>query len=173
MNDLHQHRLFVCLWPDAEAVQGLQAWQQAIPPSSGARYVPTPNLHLTIHFVGDVGAERLASVIDGLAIRARPVEVVLDRLENWADGLVVLAASETPLALARLHADVGESLRSLDLPGSALAFRPHVTLARRVVSPVTPPAAPPTAVRLRCARFGLVESSAGEYRELASYQLPA
>ena len=47
-------RLFFALWPNADTRAALQQAAQSIEIHSPARRVPLANLHLTLHFVGNV-----------------------------------------------------------------------------------------------------------------------
>lgn len=123
-------RLFVALWPDAGLRQALAAWRDACAWPPGVALVPTPKLHMTLHFIGAAPAERLPAIAQGLRVPLQPFELVLDQCVVWPRGVVVLQPSETPAALLSLHAAWADRLRALDLPLERRPFRAHVTLAR-------------------------------------------
>lgn len=92
---------------------------------------PDDSLHLTVHFIRDVPAERLPHLKRGLAVPAEPTSLRLDRFDVRERGIAVLTPSQVPNTLLRLHFHLGEALRRLGLPVESRPFRPHVTLARR------------------------------------------
>ena len=85
---------------------------------------------MTLHFIGEVAADRLPAIVQGLRVPLQPFELSLDRCVAWPRGLVVLQPSETPAALRALHAACADALRALELPVQQRALRAHVTLAR-------------------------------------------
>ena len=62
-------RLFVALWPDAEALRTLAAWQSRWAWPQGAALVAPAQLHLTLHFIGATPDERLPELTRALALR--------------------------------------------------------------------------------------------------------
>ncbi len=123
-------RLFVALWPGAALRAAIAAWRDACTWPAGAAVVATPKLHMTLHFIGEVAADRLPAIVQGLRLPPHPFELSLDRCVAWPRGLVVLQPNETPAALLALHAACADVLRSLRLPVQRRPFRAHVTLAR-------------------------------------------
>lgn len=124
-------RLFLGLWPDEASLRALQTWTEGLHWPSGAKRTLPRHLHLTLHFLGDTAAERVAPLVAALPARAPAVELQLDGMQDWGRGLQVLTASRTPPALAALHAELAEILRAQGLPVESRPFRPHVTLARK------------------------------------------
>jgi 2'-5' RNA ligase len=135
-------RLFLALWPDAATRAGLAAWQHGWtwPPRSAP--VRVERLHLTLHFLGDVPAERLPALVRGIDTGTERFDLQFGRAELWAGGIAVLRPHRTPAALLRLHAALGDGLRRLELTVESRPFRAHVTLARRAAG-ATPPAQGP------------------------------
>lgn len=126
-------RLFLGLWPSPAMRSALQehadVWQW---PASARRTHPE-RLHITLHFLGEVPATRLADLQQGLAMHWAGCELVLDRAEVWPGGIAVLEAQEVPRELAQLHAQLGERLQELAMPVETRRYRPHVTFARKAV----------------------------------------
>ena len=123
-------RLFVALWPDTAVRATLADWRDACIWPARAAVVATPKLHLTLHFIGEVAADRLPAIVRDLRVPLQPFELVLDQCAAWPRGLVVLQSSDTPAALLALHAACTDALRALDLPLQRRLLRAHVTLAR-------------------------------------------
>ena len=53
-------RLFFALWPDAAIRERLQQAADCIALDASARRVPQANLHLTLHFIGNVYFDEMA-----------------------------------------------------------------------------------------------------------------
>ena len=161
-------RLFVALWPGPHVRQALAACRDLAPPA-GSRPVATEKLHLTLHFIGNVPAGRVAEVAAGLAVPVQAFTLCLDVAEHWRGGLTVLRAGTVPQRLQRLHADLAAALQRLALPVETRAFRPHVTLLRRGAA--QGPATPSGPLRWRVTGYALVHSQPdGRYRVLRRYR---
>lgn len=155
-------RVFFAALPERSTLRGLEAALQALPPGTGRR-VPVGNLHMTLAFVGTVGAERL----DCLRAKARRLDAPviamgLGRLGSFRRAGVLWLGPETVpaelSALARLLADV---LAECGAAPEARAFAPHVTLARRLRGIPDGLELPPVAWHSR--GFALMESVSGEH----------
>jgi len=117
-----------------------QATRKAVR-ESGGRPVPPSNLHVTLAFLGATPERRLPQLGEIARAAARehagePLELSFDHLEHWRAAHLLCAspaaASEPTAALAgRLHARLAASGFATDLK----PFRPHVTVARKVVRP--------------------------------------
>jgi 2'-5' RNA ligase len=137
--ELAEQRLFLALWPAPDFLPALVQHADAWSWPQQARRTRTERLHITLHFLGNVPAARLAD-LRALQARWQGCDLLMDRTAVWPGGIAVLEASEVPAALAQLHAAVGEELRALGLPVEPRRYRPHVTLARKAFG-ARPPAA--------------------------------
>jgi 2'-5' RNA ligase len=131
-------RLFLALWPPREVHAALRAHAQQWAWTAQARRTLPERLHVTIHFLGNVPAARLAELRSGLQVNWHGEELVLDAAHVWAGGIAALEASRVPPGLAALHAALADRLRSLELPVDARPWRPHVTLARKAAGAQAP-----------------------------------
>jgi len=163
-------RLFLALWPDDDvreqlAVQrGLWTW-----PAEGAVYQPG-DWHVTLHFIGTVGADRVDAISSGLDVPLEPFELRLDQPQVWPRGVAVLCAGTVPHQLRQLHDRIGAALQALGLPVDARPYRAHVTLARRAAGAVAPQGVVPLHWRAR--GYALVVSTGEKgqrYRVLRQY----
>jgi len=150
-------RLFLALWPDDTVRAQLRAARDAWTWPRGATPVHTDKLHLTLHFLGSVAAERLPELRAGLLhLPMTPFDLRLGRPESWHGGIAVLAPLEEPPALLALHAELAQALAALGMAPERRPYRPHVTMARRADG-VALPAQDPV-IDWHVDRYALVES---------------
>jgi len=134
-------RLFVAVTlgeaVEAEASAGIQRLKGLAP---RARWVPAANLHLTLHFLGEVEAERVPALQEAL-VRVGPAHapLVLTIEGGGAFGspshprvLWAGVGGETK-ALGALQADVVEALKPLGFEAEHRDYTAHLTLARAKV----------------------------------------
>jgi 2'-5' RNA ligase len=126
-------RLFFAAFPGPE-IRRLIASITAAIGTKEARLVPPENYHMTFAFVGEVSRELAVALrVIGAAVRCPPFEVCFDAYECWQKPEVVVAvASECPAAVLELHRALHTEIGRLGLPADPLAFRAHITLARKV-----------------------------------------
>lgn len=132
-------RLFLALWPDDAVREAIAQWQEtwSWPPSS--RLVAPTQLHLTLHFIGNVPAPRLPEIVQALQVPSEPTRLEFGDGKVWPGGIAVLRPLATPHPLAALHARLATALTALRLPVEERPFRPHVTLARKAAGAAPPP----------------------------------
>lgn len=126
-------RLFFALWPDDEVRHVLHHWQVRNLPGT-ARWTHRADLHMTLHFLGQVGEDRLDTLRALGATLARPsFELVLDRIGHFPRPQVLwVGPSAAPDELGALYGALAEGLRASGFAVEARPFHPHVTLARKV-----------------------------------------
>jgi 2'-5' RNA ligase len=149
-------RLFFALWPDVNVTRQLTDAAYQLNLEGRGRLVAPKNYHLTLAFVGEVAAPKLAVLQQvGRSLRSAPFNVSFESLEYWRGSQAVVAiAQEAPPGLidlwTRLNAAIG-------LPWERL--RAHVTLARKLVqAPVLQAMSP---IVWSATNFSLVRSDTG------------
>jgi RNA 2',3'-cyclic 3'-phosphodiesterase len=149
-------RLFFALWPDEGVVLQLTEVARQLKLQSASRRVDPKNYHVTLAFVGEVPATKLAVLqqIAG-ALRVPGFTFTCDSIEFWGSSEVVVAAvGAAPPELLDLWSKLNDAL---ELPSQAL--RAHVTLARKVAqAPVLQAMSP---VVWRATKFSLIRSDTG------------
>ena len=163
-------RLFIALWPGDALRRSLRDWREAALGGVGTRLVAPEQLHLTLHFLGQVPSQRVPELRNGLRVPLRHFELGFSRCERWPGGVLVVPPDAVPAALMDLHGALGEALRGLRLATETRAFRPHITLAHGHGGPVPPAAA--AALRWQGQAYVLVESGAragGGYDVVETY----
>ncbi len=106
-------------------------------PAHAVRWVPAENIHLTIHFLGDILPQRIEPIKEALTVVARNVPPFsftagqLGAFPNTSRPRVVwVGISDTASWLALLHEAVNESMEHLGYIREARRFSPHLTLGR-------------------------------------------
>jgi 2'-5' RNA ligase len=121
-------RLFTALWPSPALRTALASLRDRWEWPAGAAPVDEARLHVTLHFIGQVPAQRLPNLAEGLDVAMQPAQLRLDpvRQQVWPGGIAVLEF-DAPDPLRGLHA----RLAQLGLATEDRPWRPHVTLARK------------------------------------------
>jgi RNA 2',3'-cyclic 3'-phosphodiesterase len=127
-------RFFFAAFPTSESRQRMQAAALAFGLPADARLVPAENYHLTLAFAGEVSNAQAAALRSvGAAMRSAVFAIRFDLYEHWPKAAVVVAAAgERPAALVELHERLCVELDRLGIATDPYAFRPHVTIARKV-----------------------------------------
>jgi 2'-5' RNA ligase len=134
MREKKEIRLFFALWPDDALRAQLHRASNTISVERPARRVPHYNLHLTLHFIGNV----FFGEMDCLRQQARLVEgeafeLSIDRQGHFRKPRVAwLGCREIPAALRELHGQLGQRLQLCDYRPEARHYNPHVTVARKI-----------------------------------------
>jgi 2'-5' RNA ligase len=163
-------RLFIALWPDQGIRDALAQWRDNWTWPRQATPVKTDRLHVTLHFLGDVPADRLPALAAALATPFAPFTLTLGESRLWPHGIAVLEPLAVPEPLTILHAELGRSLQRLGMATDARPYRPHVTMARRAAGAAPATAGPPVAWQVE--RFALMHSrpgAGGGYTTLHTY----
>ncbi len=164
-------RLFLALWPTEPVRRALLVGRDSWQWSRHAGRVPPQNLHLTLHFLGEIARTRVPELIEGLAVPVTSFELMLARLAGWPNGFAVWEPAACPAELTRLHDALGRALVRLAVPLETRAYRPHVTLARRARDAVAPQMQP--RLTWPVDRYALVEScpsASRHYKVLRMYR---
>ena len=175
MRDKKDLRIFFALWPDAETRQQLQRRALSLAIDRNARRVPEYNLHLTLHFIGNIHRAEL----DCLQQRARevvadPFELEIDDSGSFAKPKIAwLGCTEAPVELINLHDNLGKRLRDCGFVPDKRRFKPHVTVARKISAPPPAPVIDPVVWMIDS--FALIESRPFEngvkYAPIEAYSL--
>jgi RNA 2',3'-cyclic 3'-phosphodiesterase len=143
-------RYFLAIPLPDEAKQALAAVEA--PATGGVRVVGRTDIHLTLHFLGELSQQARDAACKALAeIRSSSFEVSIrgvGRFPAAGDAEVLWAGVETDPLLLKLHRSIGEALaNAIGFQVEARPYLPHITLAR-----LTAP--PPRVVENYLARYG-------------------
>lgn len=168
-----RQRLFYALWPDAEVARELRGLQEVL----SGRKTHVEDFHLTLAFLGEQPEEALPAlkkILFGLSLPE--ITCLLDTYGCFSRLKLVWAGmTAPPQSLFDVRRQLLDKLseESIAFPQEA-AFRPHITLARKVEAISEWPMKP-----IRCAPLSLVLArsvkalpGSPHYRILASRQCP-
>lgn len=134
-------RLFLALWPDTSVRRQLAITQKMLarnPRLQHAKPVAVENIHLTLHFLGDVteaNETRLESCLQN--VQARPFKLVIDRWGYFPRARVCwTGATNTPEALTSLLEQTTECVAGVVDNYRQPGFKPHITLFRKARHPL-------------------------------------
>lgn len=171
-----QKRLFFGIALPEESRQSLIKWRADTFVDEAGRPVAAANLHLTLAFLGDIGAEKSRALRQMAGrIRQPAFTLTLDDAGHWPrSGVVWLGPKQAPRGLLQLAGMLRSQAARSGCYQSPLPFHPHVTLLRNATQPVT---LPPRNFRwqFRVERFALFESvfanGRTSYKTLADWEL--
>lgn len=151
-------RVFFALWPDDSVRGALAQLATGLRRECGGRVVPARNLHLTLVFVGNIGAGRVQQLCELAAGFAAPAfAMTVDVVEYWRHNRIVCAGPrECAEALRTLVAGLEEALKAGGFRFDRRPYAPHITLLRNARSAPHVPAAGDIAWQAR--DFALVQS---------------
>lgn len=116
-------RLFLGIRPPAELAGRLAALRRDDGP--GVRWVPAEQLHVTLRFLGDAEADRVAAVVAG-AVLPPATAVLGPAVARMGRSVVVVPVR----GVDDLAGAVREATAGLGEPPDPRGFRGHLTLAR-------------------------------------------
>jgi len=149
-------RLFFALWPDADVTRQLTREARQLKLEGRGRWVNPKNYHVTLAFVGEVPATKLAVLQQiGGSLRAPQFTLNCDSIEFWRESKVVVATAHTaPAGLLDLATQLNNATGLVPE-----RLRAHVTLARKVTQPPVLQAMLP--IVWRATTFSLIRSDTG------------
>lgn len=138
ISDTHTRRLFFALWPNNQVRRSIIDIRSVVPAPGNCRITQPENLHITLHFIGQVTNE----VKDCLhhaarSIKYKPFFVNLNSLGVFKKAKIYwMGCHSQPVELMSLHDKLGESLVNCGYQIESRDYTPHVTLARKCTAPV-------------------------------------
>jgi 2'-5' RNA ligase len=127
-------RLFIALWPPAQAVDELTlaaAGARALAPD--LRWVPAQQWHLTLAFLGEVADQRRPELTRRLAraaARHPPLRLRFADAGRFGDRVLLMKVAGDREPLRDLAASVTAAAGRAGLAVEDRPYRPHLTLAR-------------------------------------------
>jgi RNA 2',3'-cyclic 3'-phosphodiesterase len=133
-------RLFFALRPEPGQAAAMAEATRPLLQSLGGNAVAVVDLHLTLHFLGEVPEERIdALAIAAANIQPRLLPLALTRIDCWLASRVLCLLPDTSddtgqQHLATLAAQLRTAAQSCGLTPDTRPFRAHVTVGRKIPS---------------------------------------
>ena len=129
-------RTFLTLVPDQSTALAIHKWCELCWPGL-QRKIPVQNYHITLAFLGDTDDRALQQLSEILeSFKHEPIELNLNDVGYLADPEVLWLGSESvPDSLVLLQKKCRQAANRIGARASAKRYRPHITLARKVVVP--------------------------------------
>lgn len=168
--------MFFALWPPPALARSLHRIATTVGGQAGGRCMARDTLHLTLAFIGEIPADRVAAleaVAAGLA-ECRAFSLKLDRLGYWPRKHLLWAApgampEDLEALVRRLHGGLEAGGFAVDKRG----FTPHLTLVRKLREVAILPAldVEPWVVGSFCLVASRLGPEGARYRTLGSWAL--
>ena len=138
-------RLFIASWPDEVTRSAVMRGAREVLAAAGGRRLDAAGLHVTLAFLGSVGANRVEEVAAAMrSVRSEPFDYCFDTLASWPGARVLaLTQHDAPPAAVRLVERLWAVLEPLGFVPERRPHRPHVTLARKIAGPPIRQVIPP------------------------------
>ena len=159
-------RLYFGFWIPQDVMATVTAWRATQDFGPATKWVPPKNLHVTLHFLGEMPRSAIRHLIDTTAtIQWTTARAQFIGLDVWNGDLAVLRVKLAP-DLHKMHDALADVIRRAGITLEDRPWMPHVTIARQVAVRRISAAPRPD---WNVTSFALVESLAGRYTELASF----
>lgn len=172
------HRLFFALWPSEKTRQSIVEFFSQFPPQNNARILPPQDLHITLHFIGQVTDETRHSMhLVAQKVVSERFVMDLNCFGYFSKAKVFwVGCKKPPTALLKLHKELGKTLSGCGYTPETSIYTPHVTLMRKcaeaqAIKLLDNP--PPFSIPWQVDEFVLVESQrdqqGGSYQVIERY----
>lgn len=128
-------RLFFALWPDDSVRYHLTETYHKIDEFSGqGRLVDPENLHMTLHFLGNIPLNSIDCFLSQAEkVRSPVFKLTLNQMGYFKKPRVVWIGCESiPQALTNLHTVLGKMIIPCGYNTEQRPYRPHITMARKI-----------------------------------------
>lgn len=130
-------RLFFALWPDKQTRQSIVEVFSQLPAQKNARPMPPHNLHVTLHFVGNITDESRDKMhLAAQNINSSTFTLDLDCFGYFSKAKIFWMGCHKPppVALLELYKDLGRALAECGYQFKPRFYTPHITLMRKCTS---------------------------------------
>ena len=134
MREKKEVRIFFALWPDDATRNQLRKTAAEIPLPACANSVPPHNLHLTLHFIGNVSVQQMRCLQQqARQVKTGIIELTIDSAGCFRQSRVAwLGCRKIPNTLTGLHQKLGHALGKFGFQPETRPYNPHVTVARKI-----------------------------------------
>ena len=138
MDKTNTRRVFFALWPDDDVRKKMvNTFKQSPQSKFEGRLMQPENLHLTLHFIGNVSAEKLACLDQAAqTVKIKPFELALSSYGHFDKAKIFwMGCRVIPQSLNDLHKRLAEAFSNCDFNIDKRVYAPHVSLMRKISMP--------------------------------------
>jgi len=129
-------RLFIAIQFDETTKEAMLAVQDRLRKYGQGNFSRPENLHLTLHFLGEVAPQQVGRVKEAMDSELVPSMKIqfshTGSFQRQGGNLWWLGIEPNP-ALIRLQKSLGDQLQQRGVPVEQRRYSPHITLARQVI----------------------------------------
>jgi len=130
---INTRRLFFALWPTDQIRSIITDKFSQLQINPQGRVLRQHNLHMTLHFLGQVTDQQRCCMHDAaLSVAEYSFQLQLDHFDQFPKAKVFwMGMKYVPTKLVRLHQALGSTLERCGFKSDVRPFFPHVTLMRK------------------------------------------
>jgi RNA 2',3'-cyclic 3'-phosphodiesterase len=135
LNKEKSRRIFFALWPTDEVRENIVSAFNFSPQSEmNGRIMQPENLHMTLHFIGDVSPEKLACLIQAAKKTfVTEFEIALNYYGYFNKPKVFwMGLDKMSPVLEKLYQNLGSAFLKCEYQPEGREYSPHVTLMRKI-----------------------------------------
>ncbi len=128
-------RLFFALWPDERVRMQIESIYKTFTDiNKKGRRVPLFNLHLTLHFLGNVPLDKIDCYVEKAnEVKASQFELAINERGYFKKPKIVwMGLEHSPDALIDLQRQLGQFISSCGFGVERRPYNPHITVARKI-----------------------------------------
>ena len=136
----NKRKIFFALLPSENNQKQINNLQRKFHSDAG-KWIVSQNIHMTLCFIGFVDEKALECIVAvAKDVRSKNINLTLDVICQFNKAKILwLGTDEKHIHLRALHKQLVEKLVSCDVNINQQAFRPHVTLARKIQKEIRAP----------------------------------
>jgi len=136
--------VFFALWPPERSAARLAQWARDLARDSGGRATRQETIHLTLAFLGEIEAGRVADAAAAArSIRAPAHKLLIEQAVYWPHNRIVWVGPQRTCApMAQLARELVKALRRTQFVLERRPFAAHVTVIRKARAPRALPPLP-------------------------------
>ncbi len=128
-------RLFFALWPDDELRSKINSTYETFSDiQKKGRRVPLYNLHLTLHFLGNIPLDEVDCYIEKASeVKVKPFELSINHRGYFKKPRIVwLGLEQVPEGLVNLQQRLGQRISDCGFNPDKRLYNPHITVTRKI-----------------------------------------
>ena len=134
----NSHRIFFALWPTNDVRNNIvSTFKQSAYSKLAWRMLPESNLHLTLHFIGNVSTEKMICLHNqAQQVTADAFDITLNHYGYFQKPKIIwMGLDKISNKLNALHTKLANNLKPCGYNAEQREFNPHLSLIRKARQP--------------------------------------